>query len=62
MKLPAKVGPDGRGGEQPRHTYIGGNLIREFGIWQKQSSAFFEALSASTTLQSNVIFNGPRAA
>jgi hypothetical protein len=60
IKLPAKVGPDGRGGEQPRDTYIGGNLIHEWGIWQKQSSAFFEALAATTTLESNVMFNGPR--
>ena len=34
--------------------------MREFGIFQKQSSAFFEALTASTTLESNVLFNGPR--
>ena len=62
VKLPAKVGPDGRGGEQPRGTYVGGNLIREFGIWQKQSSAWFQAIAALTTFESNVVFNGPRAA
>ena len=28
VRLPAKVGPDGRGGEQPRGTYVGGNLVR----------------------------------
>eukprot|EP01050_Picozoa_sp_SAG11_P011201 SAG11_NODE_1172_length_5611_cov_2.962990_2_plen_464_part_00 len=38
VKLPAKVGPDGRGGEQPRGTNIAGNLIREYGIWQKQAT------------------------
>lgn len=62
VKLPAKVGPDGRGGEQPRGTYIAGNAIREFGIWQKQSSAFFMAIAALSTFESNVVFNGPRAA
>eukprot|EP00039_Didymoeca_costata_P002357 m.59603 g.59603 ORF g.59603 m.59603 type:complete len:982 (-) comp11259_c0_seq3:95-3040(-) len=62
IKLPAKVGPDGRGGEQPRNTLVAGNLVREIGIWQKQSSAWFQALAATTTLQSNVFFNGPRAA
>ena len=53
-KLPDKVGPDGRSGEQPRGTYIGGNLVREYGIWQKQSSAFFEAIATTTTIESNV--------
>ena len=62
VRLPAKVGPDGRGGKQPRRTYIGGNIFREFGIWQKQSSALFQALAALTTFESNVVFNGPRAA
>jgi hypothetical protein len=108
VKLPAKVGPDGRGGEQPRNAYIGGNLFRyvnaspharthahttststraptqtfyfashcaqlitmslcavacallcriacrEFGIWQKQSSALFLAIAALFTFESNV--------
>lgn len=62
LKLPAKVGPDGRGGEQPCGAFIAGNLFREFGIWQKQSSALFMALSALFTFESNVVFNGPRAA
>lgn len=62
VKLPDKVGPDGRGGEQPRGSYVAGNLIREFGIWQKQSSAWFQALAALTTFNQNVVFNGPRAA
>ena len=58
VKLPAKVGPDGRGGEQPRGAYIAGNLFREYGIWQKQSSALFMAISALFTFESNVVFNG----
>jgi hypothetical protein len=62
VKLPDKVGPDGRDGEQPRGSYVAGNLIREFGIWQKQSSAWFQALAALTTFNQNVVFNGPRAA
>jgi len=41
--------------------YVAGNLVREFGIWQKQSSAWFQALAALTTIESNVVFNGPRA-
>jgi len=56
-----KVGPDGRGGEQPRGTKIVGNLAREIGIWQKQSSFYFQAVSALTVFSGNVHFNGPRA-
>jgi hypothetical protein len=84
VKLPAKVGPDGRSGEQPRGTVMAGNLVREYfhgrccccavcalalsepdargrwqvreyGVWQKQSSAYFGALAATTTIESNVI-------
>ena len=62
VKLPAKVGPDGRSGEQPRGTVLSGNLVREYGIWQKQSSAYFAALASTATIESNVFFNGPRAA
>jgi hypothetical protein len=42
VRLPAKVGPDGRGGEQPRGTLVAGNVVREIGIWQKQSSMWFQ--------------------
>ena len=41
---------------------MAGNLVREIGVWQKQSSAWFQALAAETRLESNVFFNGPRAA
>jgi hypothetical protein len=60
-KLPYKVGPDGRGGEQPRGTRVSGNLVREIGIWQKQSSMWFQAVTAETVFEHNVHFNGPRA-
>lgn len=60
-KLPYKVGPDGRGGEQPRNTRVSGNLVREIGIWQKQSSMWFQAVTAETIFEHNVHFNGPRA-
>jgi len=60
-KLPYKVGPDGRGGEQPRNTTVAYNLVREIGIWQKQSSMWFQAVTALTNLVNNVHFNGPRA-
>ena len=60
-KTPYTVGPDGRGGEQPRGTLIENNLVRELGIWQKQSSMWFQAVTAQTKLVDNVHFNGPRA-
>ena len=61
MKVPYGVGPDGRGGNQPRGTTVVGNLVREIGIWQKQSSMWFQAVTSGTTLSQNVHFNGPRA-
>jgi hypothetical protein len=60
-KLNWPVGPDGRNGEQPRGTQLIGNLVREIGIWQKQSSMWFQAVSAETHIANNVHFNGPRA-
>ena len=59
--LPYKVGPDGRGGEQPHGTLVEANLVRELGVWQKQSSMYFQAVAHTTTLRRNVHFNGPRA-
>ena len=54
------VGPDARGGQQPRYTRVVGNLIREIGLIQKQSSAWFQAATAFSHLEGNVHFNGPR--
>ena len=62
VKLPGLVGPDGRGGNQPRGTRVVGNLVREIGISQKQSSAWAQQLTASTWIEGNVMFNSPRAA
>ena len=55
------VGPDGRGGNHPQNTYVYKNLVREIGIWQKQSSMWFQAIASKTHLANNVHFNGPRA-
>ena len=55
------VGPDARGGNQPWGTHIVGNLVREIGLWQKQSSMYFQATSMHTHVERNVHFNGPRA-
>ena len=55
------VGPDARGGNQPRGTHVVGNLVHEIGLWQKQSSFWFQATSMHTHIERNVHFNGPRA-
>jgi hypothetical protein len=55
------MGPDGTAGEQPTNTLVAGNLAREFGVWEKQSSFFFQAKTGTTTLLRNIAYNGPRA-
>ena len=50
------------GGAYPRGTSIHGNLFRELGVHEKQSSAVFIAKSALTSVRANVMFNLPRAA
>jgi hypothetical protein len=52
----------GLGGNQPRHTLIESNVCREIGHIQKQSSFYFQAITAQTTLRHNLVFNIPRAA
>ena len=59
--MPWRNGPDAREGLQPRGNRIVGNLVREIGIFQKQSSFYFQATTARTYLAGNVHFNGPRA-
>ena len=56
------VGPDAREGNQPRGSEVRGNLAHDVGIFQKQSSMWFQAKTASTLFTENVFFNGPRAA
>ena len=53
---------DARGGNYPNSTLISGNVFRELGIHEKQSSAVFIAKAARTTIRRNVMFNLPRAA
>lgn len=54
-------GVDGTGGDFPRYTLVQRNLFREIGVWEKQSSAFFQGKTAQTTLRENVVFNLARA-
>jgi len=52
---------DGTGGNQPRFNEVSGNLIHHVGIYTKQSSAVFHAVSCQNTIKENVFFHGPRA-
>jgi len=54
-------GIDGTDGNQPRGVQFLYNFIREIGMYEKQSSAWFQARSCQTELTGNIIFNGPRA-
>jgi len=55
------MGWDGTNGDQPRGTQILYNFVHELGIWEKQSSFYFQAKSAQNLLMGNIFFNGPRA-
>ena len=59
--LPEGYGADGTSGNQPRHNVVAYNLCRELGVWEKQSSCWFQAKAALTELVGNVCFNGGRA-
>mmetsp|Transcript_10171 Transcript_10171/g.19918 ORF Transcript_10171/g.19918 Transcript_10171/m.19918 type:complete len:924 (-) Transcript_10171:152-2923(-) len=59
-QLPWPLGPDGRSGNQPRGTVITRNLFRELGVFQKQSCAYFHAVSGDAEISYNVMMNGPR--
>ena len=52
---------DGTGQEQPRRTIVKNNYIHELGLYEKQSSCWFQGKSAQTRLSGNICFNGPRA-
>lgn len=54
-------GWDGTDGNQPRGTQIVGNFVHELGIWEKQSSFYFQAKTCQTHIERNIFFNGPRA-
>ena len=55
------VGWDGTDGNHPRYNQIINNFVREIGIWEKQSSFYFQAKSCMNTIEGNIHFNGPRA-
>ena len=60
-RVPAGMGYDGSAGDQPRYSMIEANIMRELGVWVKQSSAFSTFQSSENTFKDNVVYNGPRA-
>jgi hypothetical protein len=55
-------GYDATSMNQPIGTMVKENLMRELGIYQKQSSAYGQAKAALTEIHNNIMFNMPRAA
>jgi|EP01043_Picozoa_sp_COSAG02_P016752 hypothetical protein len=47
---------DGTDGNQPRRTTVTENFCHEIGIYQKQSSCYFHAVSAQSTVTHNLFF------
>lgn len=52
---------DGTNLDQPRGTVFTHNVVREIGVFGKQTSAFFQSVACNTTIENSVLFNGPRA-
>ena len=52
---------DGMDGLQPRYTHVLRNYVHEIGHYEKQSSMWSNNKACLTTVQGNVVFNGPRA-
>jgi hypothetical protein len=55
------LGEDMTGGDFPAFTNASFNWIHELGVFEKQSSAIFQAVTSQNHYEGNVIFNGPRA-
>ena len=53
-------GPDGTAGNQPRGTLVARNFAHEIGIVNKQSCFYFQAVTDSAVIDSNIILNGAR--
>lgn len=52
---------DASNGIAPIGTIIQGNLFQKFGIFVKQSGAYYSAISGNTTIRENVMFESSRA-
>lgn len=52
---------DASGGDQPWGTVLSRLVVRELGLWEKQSSAYFAGRTPLTRVESSLFYNGPRA-
>lgn len=59
--IPAGDGIDGTAGNYPEGSVVHQTVCREIGTVEKQSSCWFQAKSAKSTITNNVFYNGPRA-
>lgn len=59
--LGAAVIEDGTKPTYPNRNTIARNHVHNYGVYGKQVSAVFQALSANTTIVDNVVHGGPRA-
>ena len=55
------MGPDGTEGNQPVGTIVKSNFAYRCGLFEKQSSFYFQAKSHSNLIKNNIFFHGPRA-
>jgi len=55
------MGPDGTAGNQPVGTVVKNNFAYRCGLFEKQSSFYFQAKSRGSVIDSNIFFHGPRA-
>lgn len=58
-RLEGKFGWDGRNGEQPRFTTVYGNLAYRLGVWEKQSSFYFQG-KCQYNITANIVYGDPR--
>ena len=52
---------DGRANTFPVNNSFTNNHLHDWGVWGKQTSAFFAAMSRDLTFDHNIVYNGPRA-
>ena len=50
------MGPDGTKGNQPTGTIIANNFAYRCGLFEKQSSFYFQAKSRQNTIRNNIFF------
>lgn len=53
---------DGTAGTQPWYASLTNSICRQWGVYEKQTSCFFQAVTPLAYIANNIMFNGPRAA